>query len=552
MSLDEQASLDDVIITRELAQRPHRPPDHAAENAALVALARCCSNTPDVILDALVDTALRLCRAGTAGISMLEATSDGGEIFRWSALAGAYAAHRGGTTPRDFSPCGTCLDRNAPQLYLYPRRYFTYFAAAEPPPVVEGLVIPFYVRNRPLGTIWIVSHDERSRFDSEDLRIMTSLAEFTGAGWSIFSGFASIVENSQDAIIGESLDGTVTSWNKAAEEMLGYSAGEILGRPIALLFPPDRIAEEEQILARLRRGERVEHFETIRRRKEGNDIHVSLSISLIRNLAGEIIGASKIARDISEQKLTRARLEEVQSQLLHVSRLSTMGQMASSLAHELNQPLTAVRSYVSTLQLLAGASQLEREQIGEIATRADEQAARAGTVIRHLREFVAKGETERRLEDVNSVVEEAAHFALIEAKHKDIRIFIRLGEDLPPALIDRIQMQQVVVNLIRNALEAMEGIEPRQLTISTARLRQTEAIEIAVADTGPGIAPEIAARLFQPFVTSKRSGMGLGLSICREIVEAHGGRLSAASNAPSGSVFSVMLPLPDPEAGDGT
>jgi two-component system sensor kinase FixL len=348
------------------------------------------------------------------------------------------------------------------------------------------------------------------------------------------------------------LNGIVTSWNKAAEEMYGYSAGEILGRPIVLLLRPNLTVEEQQILDRLQRGERVDHFETVRRRKDGTEIHVSLSVSLIRNLAGEIIGVSKIARDITEQKLTRARLEEVQSELLHVARLSTIGQMASSLAHELNQPLAALRSYLAVLRRFAAAPALEREQIGEIAARADEQAARAGDVIRHVREFVAKGETERRLEDLNEVVEEAAALALVETEQNGIRTFMRLGRDLPPMLIDRVQIQQVIVNLVRNAAEAMESVQPQELTISTVRRLEERAVEIAVADTGPGIARDIVPRLFQPFVSGKRAGLGLGLSICREIAAAHGGRLSAAANAPMGTVFSLVLPLPDRDDGHGS
>ncbi len=354
---------------------------------------------------------------------------------------------------------------------------------------------------------------------------------------------AGIVENSQDAIIGKSLDGIITSWNKAAEEMFGYAAREILGRPITLLFPSDRIAEEALILDRLRQGERIDHYETVRRRKDGRDIHVSLSVSPIRNLAGEIVGASKIARDITEQKLTQARLEEVRSELLHVSRLSTMGQMAATLAHELNQPLAAVRSYLSALRRLVGAPSMDAARIGDIVTRADGQVARAAEVIKQLREFVAKGEAERRFEDLNEVVEEAAALALVEARQRGVEVSMRLGRDLPPAFVNRVQIQQVVLNLVRNAIEAMEDTEPQLLTVSTAQ--RGDALEMTVADNGPGIAPEIASRLFQPFISSKRTGMGMGLSICRDIVEAHGGRLAAASNTPRGTVFSVTLPLQD-------
>ena len=180
LSTEARAStLDDVLITPELFRRPSRPSDHQTENGALVTLAREMADNPRNLLQKLVEMAVGLCRAGSAGISLLK-TGANGEIFFWEALAGVYAPHVGGTTPRDFSPCGTTLDRGAPQLFSWPARYFTYFGAVEPP-IVEGLVIPFSVGGRPLGTIWIVSHDEHRRFDSEDLRLMTSLGELTSA-----------------------------------------------------------------------------------------------------------------------------------------------------------------------------------------------------------------------------------------------------------------------------------------------------------------------------------------------------------------------------------
>lgn len=360
---------------------------------------------------------------------------------------------------------------------------------------------------------------------------------------------AALVDSSEDAIISKTLAGVVTSWNKAAETMFGYAAEEIIGRAIGLLLPPDRIGEEELILERLRRGERIDHYETVRRRKDGQEIHVSVAVSPIRNLAGDIVAASTIVRDITAQKLTQARLQEVHSELLHISRLSTMGQMASTLAHELNQPLSALRNYLAALRRLVGAPQSDPKKIGEIIVRADEQAARAGDVIRHLREFVVKGETERRLEDLNAVVRQAAALGMIGVKQQGISASMRLAEGLPPVLIDRVQTQQVVLNLVRNAVEAMEATERQELAISTARRSDMQGVEISVADTGAGIAADVAERLFQPFVSSKKSGMGIGLAISKEIVEAHGGRLSVAPNMPTGTVFTVLLPIWDGENG---
>jgi hypothetical protein len=179
-------SLDDVLLRGELARRPNRAPNLQDENAAYIALARQLACGPDAVLQSLVDAALSLCDAGTAGVSLLETGSDGVELFRWTVLAGQLAAAVNGTTPRDFSPCGVCLDKNAPILLAHPERYFTYFQSAGVP-FCEGLVIPFTVNGAAGGTIWIITHDDSRRFDMEDVRIMTRLATFTGLAYSALS-----------------------------------------------------------------------------------------------------------------------------------------------------------------------------------------------------------------------------------------------------------------------------------------------------------------------------------------------------------------------------
>jgi signal transduction histidine kinase len=180
----------DILITPELYRREPRSPGHAAENLALVALAGEMTNRPENLLNRLVELALELCQAGSAGISLLDSEGEG-DIFTWAAMAGVYASNIGGTTPRDFSPCGATLERGAPQLFFYPERYFDYFQTVKPP-IVEGLVIPFYGMGRPLGTIWVVSHDEERHFDAEDARIMTSLGKFTGAALQVQRSLSSL------------------------------------------------------------------------------------------------------------------------------------------------------------------------------------------------------------------------------------------------------------------------------------------------------------------------------------------------------------------------
>jgi two-component system sensor kinase FixL len=205
--------------------------------------------------------------------------------------------------------------------------------------------------------------------------------------------------------------------------------------------------------------------------------------------------------------------------------------------------LTAVTNYLEAGRQLLTAGAGRPERIFEMMEKAIGQAQRAGDVIRRLRGFVSKGETERRIQNLNKLVEEALALALVGARQRGVRASLELDHTLPPVLVDHVQIQQVVLNLVRNAVEAMEQNERRELRIGTRAVPEQGTVEIIVADTGPGIAPELADRLFQPFVTTKATGMGLGLSICREIVEAHHGRLTTAPASSGGTVFRVTLPI---------
>ena len=353
---------------------------------------------------------------------------------------------------------------------------------------------------------------------------------------------ASIVKSSNDAILSKTLDGIIISWNHAAEDMFGYSQGEVLGKHISILFPPDRLAEENVIIAKIRAGEKVEHFETTRRRKDGTDFDISLTISPIFDASGRIVGASKTARDITERKAAEARLRSVQGELSHVARLTEMGQLSAALAHELNQPLTAVLNYMNvTKRLLAMADPAALGKAVDAVTKAGQQALRAGQIIRRLRDFVEKRESKRTIEDVNRVVEDAIALGMVGHAALNIKVHRKLARNLAPLLIDKVQIQQVLVNLMRNAAEAMAETPRRELTISTEAIEDM-AVEISVCDTGPGIPDDVAQRLFQPFVTTKSGGMGIGLAISQSIVEAHGGQLAMRPNDGGGTIFTFRLP----------
>ena len=253
-------------------------------------------------------------------------------------------------------------------------------------------------------------------------------------------------------------------------------------------------------------------------------------------------------RDLTEHQQTQARLQELQSELVHVSRLSAMGEMASALAHELNQPLAAISNYMKgSRRLLAASPDPNRSKIENALDRAAEQAIRAGQIIRRLRDFVARGESEKRVESLSKLIEEAGALGLAGAREQGVQLRFNLSPECDLVLVDRVQVQQVLVNLFRNALEAMAHSPQRELIASNARVTD-DMIEVAIFDTGSGIPDDVMPNLFQTFYTTKETGMGVGLSISRSIIEAHGGRMWAETNSSGGATFRFTLPAASSES----
>jgi two-component system sensor kinase FixL len=354
----------------------------------------------------------------------------------------------------------------------------------------------------------------------------------------------SILETVPDAMIIIDERGRVESLSTTAERLFGYVADEVVGRNIRTLMPTPHREQHDGYLQRyLTTGERriigIGRV-VVGQRKDGTTFPMHLTVGELR-LADRHYFTGFI-RDLTDQQLAEARLKELQSEVTHMSRFMALGEMASTLAHEINQPLTAISNYLKGCQRLL--EQIEIEQapvLRDAVGKAADQALRAGHIIRRLREFVARGESERRIESLPKLVEDASTLALIGARESGIDVSFRLDPAADLVLADRIQIQQVLVNLIRNAIEVMaESPNRRELEIATAA-NADETVEVSVADSGSGLAPEVAAHLFQPFVTTKRHGMGLGLSICRTIVEAHGGRIWVDSRPGGGTIFRFTL-----------
>jgi len=355
----------------------------------------------------------------------------------------------------------------------------------------------------------------------------------------------SILATVPDAMVVIDEAGSILSFSAAAEKMFGYSEAEVVGRNVKMLMPnPDRDRHDQYLRNYLTTGKRkiigIGRVTTALHR-DGNTFPIELAI-------GEAWSGNKriftgFIRDLTERQETLLRLQDLQSELAHVGRVSEMGTLASSLAHELNQPLTAVASYCESARdlLLVQPDDETLAMVREAMDEAAKQAVRAGQIVRRLRDFMSHGETERQVESLQRLINEANALALVGSREHgiDVQLILDPGADL--VFVDRIQVQQVVVNLIRNAIDAMIDSPVRSLSIRTERGHEG-FVEVTIEDTGAGISPTVAPQLFQPFVTSKANGMGIGLSICRTIVQAHGGRIWAEPAKAQGTAFHFTLP----------
>jgi PAS domain S-box-containing protein len=353
---------------------------------------------------------------------------------------------------------------------------------------------------------------------------------------------AAIVESSHDAIVSKTLNGVITSWNKGAERLFGYAAEEAVGQNITLIIPPERRDEERTILEQVTRGQRIDHFETVRMRKDGTLLDVSLTISPMKDSSGSVVGVSKLARDITERKRAEEALRQAQTDLAHASRLTTMGEFTASLAHEVKQPIAAAVTDANTCLRWLTRDHPDVEEARAAAMRIVKDGSRAADIISRIRLLFKKGTPEREPVDVNEVVREMIVLLRSEVMRYSVFLRTELAEDLPQIMGDRVQLQQVIMNLMMNSIDAMKDVDgTRELTIKSQRAENKQLL-VAVSDTGVGLPPQGPDQIFNAFFTTKLHGTGMGLRISRSIVESHGGRLWAADTCPRGASFCFTLP----------
>jgi PAS domain S-box-containing protein len=575
---DCEVSLESILSTDELHRRPSRPPDHEKENRALVALAQALADSPGTILQTLADTILEVFQADSAGLSLLT-THDGGKRFYWPAIAGRWNPHIGGGTPRNFGPCGDVLDRNIPLLFRHFERRYTYFQPITPP-AEECLLVPFYVEGKAVGTIWAIAHDDRRKFDAEDERLLSSLGKFASSAYQIHGALeslelqeaerksaervtgllAAIVDSSDDAIVSKSLDGFVTSWNKSAERLFGYTAEEAVGQHITLIVPADRRHEESTILEQLKRGKRVDHFETVRMHKDGKMLDVSLTISPVKDAAGSVVGASKVARDITERKRTERALNESEERLRTLADgLETQVRVRTQ---ELEQRNTEVLQQSEQLRELS--NRLLQTQDDERRRIARELHDSAGQIVTALGLNLASITHHLGQEPlIGKAVEESRE--LIQQLSKEIRTMSYL---LHPPLLDenglleaiRWYMQgltersglnieltisenfgrlagEIELAVFRIVQECLTNIHRHSASkTATIRLSRTaESVSLQIQDEGKGISAEMLAR-----IQAQRSGVGI--TGIRERVRHFRGVMDIQSSG-RGTKISVTFPI---------
>ena len=605
------APLASILLTDELRRRSSRPPDFETENKALVVLAGTLADSPGIILQTLAETVLDVLRADSAGLSLL---TDDGTRFYWAAIAGAWRPHIGNGTPRDFGPCGDVLDRNTPMLFSHWERRYAYLSDALPL-AEEGLLVPFFVNGRGVGTIWAIAHDNGRRFDAEDLRLLESMGRFGSAAYQavrsidhlkmeisarakaeaavrqLANGLEAQVrarttelERSTRALqaTNEELQKEIAQRKRAEEELRRSEAflaeGERLSQvgSFSWRVATDEVTWSKQLyrIYELESGAPVT-LDLVRRRVHPQDVSLFERMKMsgagsgateefewqyrllmpddsikylhavahaIRDRDGQTEYIAAV-QDVTARRLSEEALDKARSELARVAGAMSMGVLTASIAHELNQPLSGIMMNASSCLRMLGHERPDIEAARQTARRTIRDADRASEMIARLRGLFTQKEPAQELVDLNEATQEVITLSSGELQRNRIVLRSVFADELPAIVGDRIQLQQVILNLLRNAIDAMAGVDdrPRQLLIRTER-GNGDYVRVVVRDSGVGLDLKTRDKLFDAFYTTKRDGMGIGLSVSRSIVERHQGRLWAESNEESGATFLLSIP----------
>lgn len=357
----------------------------------------------------------------------------------------------------------------------------------------------------------------------------------------------SILTTVPDALIVIDMRGRIVSFSPAAQRMFQYAEGDVLGENISMLMPsPDRERHDGYIDHYLTTGERriigIGRL-TSARRRDGSTFPIELSVGEVETEGRRLF--TGFIRDLTERQQAERRVADLQAELAHAGRVTAMGTLAAALAHELNQPLTAIANYMEAgRDLLEVDGPVDRDMLREAMNESAGQALRAGEIIRSLREFIKRGETMRQPEPLRGLLAEGAALAFIGIDSRGIDMDVSVDPAIGRVMVNRVQLQQVVINLVKNAVEAMQDSPVRILRVTATPATDAPGkVEVIVADSGPGLDPDMSRTLFTPFSTTKARGMGVGLSISQTIVEGHGGRIWAAPSSWGGTAFHFTLDI---------
>ncbi|MEC4892961.1 MAG: ATP-binding protein [Oscillatoria sp. PMC 1051.18] len=577
----ENITLNDILITEELSGRSPHPPNLQAEVQAMQILARQMAKNAETLLQSLVDIALELCQAGSAGVSLLKISPEKEKIFRWDALAGTLAEYVGGTTPRNFSPCGVCLDRGTPQLYQHPEKYFTYLQTANTP-IAESLVLPLIAENQALGTIWIISHDEQRHFDLEDVRVMTSLADFTAAALilnqrqteqlqaknsqleaeiierqraesvanQMETSFRAIANLVPDLLWCNDLKGNTYWCNQRWLDYTGQTMAEAQGYGwLEVIHPEDRTQSLANFQQAVDEGYPLEQEDRIRG-ADGNYRWFLVRAKPQRDDCDRIVRWFGTATDIDNLKQAETEREQLlqreQAARKEAEKANHVkDEFLAVLSHELRTPLTLMLGWARLLQT----RNLTQSQMVEALSAIERNAVLQTQLIDDLLDLakILHGKLNLNTTSVNltSVIEEALKTVTTAATNKSIYLDVSLAK-IGQVSGDRARLQQIFWNLLSNALKFTP--DGGRVEISSEKIGKQA--KITVKDTGKGINPEFLPHIFNSFqqedasTSRQHGGLGLGLAIARQLVEAHGGTITADSPGVGlGATFTVWLPL---------
>jgi PAS domain S-box-containing protein len=538
-----------------------------------VALISALTDSPHTILQTLADKVLEVLHTDSAGLSLL--TKDE-KRFYWAAIAGAWQPHIGGGTPRDFGPCGDVLDNNIAMLFTHWERRYPYLSMAVPL-AEEGLLVPFYVNGKAVGTIWAIAHNSRRKFDAEDLRLLESMGRFASAAYQtvesienlklqidareraeralreLANGLEAKVRRLVDSnIIGIfiwNLDGRIIDANEAFLRIVGYGRDDLVSGRLRWreLTPAEYGDADERRVAELKATRTAQPYEKEYLHKNGSRVPVLIGSAMFEGGSDEGVAFVLDLTDRKRAELATREIEQryslVQRELAHANRVATMGHLSASIAHEVKQPIAATVSNAQAALRWVDRQPPDLAEVRQALACIVQEGHRAGDVISRIHSLIKKAPPRKDRLEINEAVSEVIGLARNEMVKRGISVRTQLAEILPAVEGDRVQLQQVVLNLLINAIDAMSGMSEgaRELLISSAKTDSDDVL-VAVRDSGPGLAPDSLKRLFEAFYTTKPDGLGMGLSICRSIIEAHGGQIWATTNVPQGAVFQFTLP----------